>query len=237
MIYVVGIGPGNQANMTAAAAQAIEDSNVIVGYKTYIDLILPLIGDREVIQNGMRREVDRCKAAIESSRQGNKVAVISSGDAGVYGMAGLIYELSEGADEVVVIPGVTASCAAAAVVGAPLMHDFCHISLSDLLTPYELIKKRVRCAAEADFAIAVYNPRSNGRPDYLAETLATVKEIQGDLICAAVHDAGRDDERYEIATLSTLDVGKVGMTSIVLIGNSMTKLIDGKMVTPRGYRL
>lgn len=237
MITVVGIGPGDRAHMTQAAIRAIEEAEVIVGYKTYIDLIAPLIGEREVIQNGMRREIDRCKAAIDVARQGKRVAVISSGDAGVYGMAGLIYELSEGRDDVTVIPGVTASCAAAAVVGAPLMHDFCHISLSDLLTPLEQIYKRIRCAAEGDFAIALYNPRSIGRPDYLRKALDIVREIQGDLVCAAVHDAGRSGEAFEIATLDTLDISRVGMTSVVLIGNRSTRVIDGKMVTPRGYRL
>ena len=158
MIYVIGIGPGSRNLMTEEAIKAIEDSEVIVGYKTYINLITEFIGDKEVVQNGMRKEIERCKQAIEIAKTGKTVAVISSGDAGIYGMAGLILELltKEEADvKVKVVPGVTASIGAAAVLGAPIMHDFCHISLRDLLTPWEVIEKRLRLAAEADFVICL----------------------------------------------------------------------------------
>ena len=156
MIYVVGIGPGSKDTMTLEAIKAIEDSEAIVGYKTYIKLIEEFIQDKEIIQNGMRQEVDRCKQAVEEAKKGKKVAVVSSGDAGIYGMAGLILELISKEDEdikVKVIPGVTASIGAAAILGAPIMHDFCHISLSDLMTPWEVIEKRLRLATEADFVI------------------------------------------------------------------------------------
>ena len=158
MIYVIGIGPGSRNLMTEEAIAAIEDAEVIVGYKTYINLITEFIGDKEVVQNGMRKEIERCREAIEIAKTGKKVAVISSGDAGIYGMAGLILELltKEETDiKVKVVPGVTASIGAAAVLGAPIMHDFCHISLSDLLTPWEVIEKRLRLAAEADFVICL----------------------------------------------------------------------------------
>lgn len=158
MISVVGIGPGGREGMTLEALRVIERAEVIVGYVTYIRLIEELIEGKTVVSNGMRAEVDRCKEAIEIARTGKHVAVISSGDAGIYGMAGLIYELSDGQDEVEVIAGVTASSAAAAILGAPLMHDFCNISLSDLLTPYDKIMKRVSAASEADLSFAFTTP-------------------------------------------------------------------------------
>ena len=169
MIYVIGIGPGCRDLMTQEAISAMEDAEVIVGYKTYIKLVEDFIKDKEVVQNGMRKEVDRCQDAIDIAKTGKKVAVISSGDAGIYGMAGLILELITKQEldiPVKVVPGVTASIGAAAVLGAPIMHDFCHISLSDLMTPWEVIEKRLRLAAEADFVICLYNPRSKGRSEH-----------------------------------------------------------------------
>ena len=177
MIYVVGIGPGSKENMTYEAARTIENSDVIVGYKTYVDLIKDIVKDKEVISNGMKQEIDRVKKAIEISKTGKTVAVISSGDAGVYGMAGLVLELS-GNEEVNIVSGVTASTAAASLLGAPLMHDFCHISLSDLLTPLDLIYKRISLASQGDFVICIYNPRSKGRPDYLKKSFKLMKEYK-----------------------------------------------------------
>ena len=180
MIYVIGIGPGSRNLMTEEAIKAIEDSEVIVGYKTYINLITEFIGDKEVVQNGMRKEIERCKQAIEIAKTGKTVAVISSGDAGIYGMAGLILELITKQEldiPVKVVPGVTASIGAAAVLGAPIMHDFCHISLSDLMTPWEVIEKRLRLAAEADFVICLYNPRSKGRSEHLANAFKIMGEF------------------------------------------------------------
>ena len=207
MIYVIGIGPGCRDLMTQEAIAAMEDAEVIVGYKTYIKLVEEFIQDKEVVQNGMRKEVDRCQEAIEIAKTGKKVAVISSGDSGIYGMAGLILELvtKQGVDiPVKVVPGVTASIGAAAVLGAPIMHDFCHISLSDLMTPWEVIEKRLRLAAEADFVICLYNPRSKGRSEF-------------------------------ICTFDTMDFERVDMTTMVIIGNKSTYIHDDLMITPRGY--
>ena len=198
MIYVIGIGPGSRNLMTEEAIKAIEDSEVIVGYKTYINLITEFIGDKEVVQNGMRKEIERCKQAIEIAKTGKTVAVISSGDAGIYGMAGLILELltKEEADvKVKVVPGVTASIGAAAVLGAPIMHDFCHISLSDLMTPWEVIEKRLRLAAEADFVICLYNPRSKGRSEHLAKAFEIMGEFKDKSTpVGIVKDVAREDE-------------------------------------------
>ena len=209
MIYVIGIGPGSRNLMTEEAIKAIEDSEVIVGYKTYINLITEFIGDKEVVQNGMRKEIERCKQAIEIAKTGKTVAVISSGDAGIYGMAGLILELltKEEADvKVKVVPGVTASIGAAAVLGAPIMHDFCHISLSDLMTPWEVIEKRLRLAAEADFVICLYNPRSKGRSEHLAKAFEIMGEFKDKSTpVGIVKDVAREDEEKIICTFETMD--------------------------------
>ena len=238
MIYVIGIGPGSESMMTGEAIHAIKNSDTIVGYKTYIKLIDHLIEDQEVVSNGMRGEVERCKEAIEIARTGKNVAVISSGDAGIYGMAGLVYELSDGKDDIKVIPGVTASSASAAILGAPLMHDFCHISLSDLLTPLELIMKRVKMAATGDFVICFYNPKSHGRPTYINDALEMIKDIQGkDIVVGIVKDAGREEEAHHIFKITDVDYDLIDMTSLVVVGNSNTKILHGRMVTPRGYQL
>lgn len=237
MIYAIGIGPGSLETMTFEALHAIEKSDVIVGYKTYIDLIRDLIKDKEVVSNGMKQEIDRVKKAVEISKIGKTVAVISSGDAGVYGMAGLVLELADG-EEVTVVPGVTASTAAAAVLGAPLMHDFCHISLSDLMTPIELIYKRVELAAEADFVICFYNPRSNGRPHYLQHAFKIMKRYKdGRTPVGIVRNVARDNQEVTICTLDTIDYEAVDMVSIVIIGNNSSYIKDKKIVTKRGYEL
>ncbi len=210
MIYVVGIGPGSKDTMTLEAIKAIEDSEAIVGYKTYIKLIEEFIQGKEIIQNGMRQEVDRCKQAVEEAKR-KKVAVVSSGDAGIYGMAGLILELISKEDEdikVKVIPGVTASIGAAAILGAPIMHDFCHISLSDLMTPWEVIEKRLRLAAEADFVICLYNPRSKGRSEHLSKAFKIMGEFKGgDTPVGVVKDVGREKKKslYVLLKIWTLE--------------------------------
>jgi len=235
MIYAVGIGPGNQETMTYEAMHVIEKSDVIVGYKTYIDLIEDLIKDKEVVSNGMKQEIDRVKKAVEISKTGKTVAVISSGDAGVYGMAGLILELSED-EEVRIVSGVTASTAAAAVLGAPLMHDFCHISLSDLLTPLDLIYKRVALASEGDFVICIYNPRSKGRPDYLKSSFEIMRKYKsGTTPVGIVKNAGRENQEVQICTIDTIDFESVDMLSIVIVGNSSTYIKNNKIITKRGY--
>ena len=239
MIYVIGIGPGCRDLMTQEAISAMEDAEVIVGYKTYIKLVEDFIKDKEVVQNGMRKEVDRCQDAIDIAKTGKKVAVISSGDAGIYGMAGLILELITKQEldiHVKVVPGVTASIGAAAVLGAPIMHDFCHISLSDLLTPWEVIEKRLRLAAEADFVICLYNPRSKGRSEHLANAFKIMGEFKdGSTPVGIVKDVGREDQEKFICTFDTMDFERVDMTTMVIIGNKSTYIHDDLMITPRGY--
>ncbi len=241
MIYVVGIGPGCESLMTNEALNAIKDSEVIVGYKTYIDLIKDFIVDKEVVQNGMRKEIERCKEAIKIAKTGKKVAVISSGDAGIYGMAGLILELITKDDEdikVKVVPGVTASIGAAAVLGAPIMHDFCHISLSDLMTPWEVIEKRLRLAAQADFVICLYNPRSKGRSEHIAKAFEIMSEFKmGSVPVGIVKDVGREKQEKFICTFDNMDFERVDMTTMVIIGNKATYIHDDLMITPRGYEV
>lgn len=239
MIYVIGIGPGCRDLMTQEAISAMEDAEVIVGYKTYIKLVEDFIKDKEVVQNGMRKEVDRCQDAIDIAKTGKKVAVISSGDAGIYGMAGLILELITKQEldiPVKVVPGVTASIGAAAVLGAPIMHDFCHISLSDLMTPWEVIEKRLRLAAEADFVICLYNPRSKGRSEHLANAFKIMGEFKdGSTPVGIVKDVGREEQEKFICTFDTMDFERVDMTTMVIIGNKSTYIHDDLMITPRGY--
>lgn len=235
-LYVIGIGPGGLEHMTLKAKQAIEESNMIVGYTKYIEFIKPLLEGKELVSTGMKGEVERCKKALELAAD-NTVAIISTGDAGIYGMAGLILELRENED-VEIIPGVTASSSAASVVGSPLMHDNCNISLSDLMTPYELIKKRVKLAAEADFIISLYNPRSNGRPHYLREAIDIISEFRNsNTPVAVVKNALREGQEKHLFTLENFNEEVVDMFSIVIIGNSQSYIKDGKFITPRGYKV
>ena len=234
-LYVIGIGPGGLEHMTLKAKQAIEESNIVVGYNKYIDMIKPLVEDKELFSTGMRGEEARCRKALELSKENNTVALISTGDSGIYGMAGLILQMQE--DEIVeIIPGVTASSAAGSVIGAPLMHDNCNISLSDLMTPYDLIKKRVRNAADADMIISLYNPRSKGRPHYLREAIEIIKEYRElNTPVAVVRHALRDGQEYKLFTLENFDEEVVDMFSIVIVGNSQSFIKSGKFITPRGY--
>lgn len=229
--------------MTPKAAKAIEDSEIIVGYNTYIALIRDRIGDRPVVGNGMRQEVERCQKAVELAAEGKKVAVISSGDPGVYGMAGLVLELAQKMPEDVrpeceIIPGLTAANTSAAALGAPLMHDYAVISLSDLMTPWELIKKRAKLAAEGDFVIAIYNPKSRSRADYLNQIRDIVmKYRKPETPVGIVRKAGRPGMNWTVSTLEKLPEEDVDMQSTVIIGNSNTYVADGRMITPRGYKL
>ena len=192
-LYVIGIGPGGLDEMTLRAVKAIEESDIIVGYTKYIEMVKDLIKDKEIFKTGMRGEEERCREALELSKD-KKVALISTGDSGIYGMAGLILEMRKD-ENVEIIPGITASSAAGSVLGAPLMHDNCNISLSDLMTPYEDIKKRVRFAAEGDFVISLYNPKSKGRPHYLRECVDIIKEFRGEETpIAVVRNALREGE-------------------------------------------
>ena len=237
-LYVIGIGPGGADQMTPRARQAIEHSDIIAGYTTYIDLVRPLIGDKEILQTPMKKEIDRCKLARDAALSGKTVSMICSGDAGVYGMAGLMYEVCEQHPDmdIEVIPGITAACGGAAVLGAPLIHDFAVISLSDLLTPWEKIQKRLDFAAQADFCICLYNPSSHKRADYLQKACdILLKSKSPETPCGTVRNISRDGERGEIYTLAQLRDTKVDMFTTVFIGNSQTRVINGKLVTPRGY--
>ena len=235
-LYVIGIGPGGLEHMTLRAKEAIEESNIVVGYNKYIDMIKPLVENKELYSTGMRGEEARCRKALELSKD-NTVALISTGDSGIYGMAGLILQMQNN-EEVEVIPGVTASSAAGSVIGAPLMHDNCNISLSDLMTPYELIKKRVRNAADADMIISLYNPRSKGRPHYLKEVIEIIKEYRElNTPVAVVRHALRDGQEYKLFTLENFNEEVVDMFSIVIIGNSQSLVKNGRFITPRGYNV
>lgn len=234
-LYVVGIGPGNPDSMTFRAKQAIDTAEVIAGYSTYIDLIRPLFPNKEYLVTAMRQETARCQMAIECAKT-RPTAMVSSGDAGVYGMASLLFELAEGQVDIEVIPGVTAALSGAACLGAPLGHDFAVISLSDLLTPWETIEKRLRLAAQADFCIAIYNPASHKRADYLRRASGILLECaSGDTICGVVRNIERDGEECHILTLKELADFPADMFTTVFIGNSKTRVIAGHMVTPRGY--
>lgn len=241
MLYVIGLGPGSKEMMSYEAVEAIEKCDVIVGYTTYVRIIKEMLTDQEVVSTGMKREIDRCEKAIEIALTGKTVGVISSGDAGIYGMAGLILELVGNHEkdlEVKVIPGVTASIGGAALLGAPIMHDFCHISLSDLLTPWEVIEKRLHAAASSDFVICLYNPRSKGRPDNLAKALSIISEYKStETLVGIAKDVGRKKEQAIVTTINELDEELVDMTTIVIVGNKETYLAKGKMITPRGYSL
>ena len=246
-LFVVGIGPGGLNHMTFEAREAIEKADVVVGYKTYLEFIAPLIEGKEVVSSGMMREVERCSEALVIAASGKTVALVSSGDAGIYGMAGLALELADASGdgspgpypevEIVIVPGVSAVQAAASVLGAPLMHDFAVISLSDLMTPLDTIRKRLRAAAEADFVVALYNPRSKGRVTQIEEAAAILIAARGpEVPVGIVRNACRDGEERIITTLGEMLSHPIDMFSIVIIGNSSTRLAsDGRMITPRGY--
>ena len=237
-VTVIGLGPGGGADLTGRARAALEGCDLIVGYTAYIELVKPDFPEKEVLSTGMRREVDRCRAAVEAALTGKDVAVVCSGDSGVYGMAGLIYEVAQEYDpiEIEVVPGITAACGGAAVLGAPLTHDFAVISLSDLLTPWEKIEKRLTAAAQADFVICLYNPSSRNRPDYLQRACdILLRDKDPNTVCGTVRNIGREGEEGKLLALAQLRDAQVDMFTTVFIGNSQTKVLGDKMVTPRGY--
>lgn len=250
-IYVVGIGPGSSVCMTSQARQAIEAADVIAGYKTYTDLIASLYPSKKIFENGMTQEEIRCTWALEQASQGTTVALVSSGDAGVYGMASLVYELSSRYSdvEIEVVSGVTAALSGAALLGAPLANDFAVISLSNLLTPQTVIDKRLRAAAAGDFCIALYNPASHRRTDTLKNACSILMEtMNSDTPCGWVKNIGREGTEVHVCTLKELSESTLDMFCTAFIGNSTTKSItsikkndDGsvvhqkKLVTPRGY--
>jgi precorrin-3B C17-methyltransferase len=237
-LTVIGLGPGAGMDLTFRAREALESADLIVGYTAYVDLIRQDFSHKELRWTGMRREVDRCRDAIEAALKGQNVAVVCSGDSGIYGMAGLIYELAAGYPplEIDVIPGVTAASGGASVLGAPLSHDFAVISLSDLLTPWETIERRLDFAARADFVICLYNARSRSRPDHLKRACDILLNSKpGDTVCGYVRNIGREGESMAILSLSELRDADIDMFTTVFVGSSQTVILYGKMITPRGY--
>lgn len=237
-LYIVGIGPGGTDFMTAQARAAMEQADILCGYTVYIDLVQALCPDKETFTTPMTKEIERCRMALCKAQEGHTVAMVCSGDAGVYGMAGPILQLSPEYPEVEieVVAGVTSALSGAAVLGAPLMHDFCVISLSDLLTPWELIEKRLRYAALSDFVLCIYNPSSRKRADYLQRACDILLESKNpETVCGWVRNIGRDGQEHRILTLGQLREETVDMFTTVFIGSSATQNLNGKMVTPRGY--
>ena len=239
MVCAVGIGPGDRTQMTAQAMEVLRRADLIVGYKTYVDQIRPVFPDKEYAVSGMRQEISRIREALEEAAKGKTVAVISSGDASVYGMGGLLWELSEQYDvDVECVAGITAALSGGAVLGAPLGHDFTCISLSDLLTPWDLIRRRLELAAEGDFVIALYNPSSRTRQHRYEEACRIILEHRhSDTVCGWCRNIGRQGEEWKVCTLRELEQQPVDMLTTVFIGNSRTRVIRGRMVTPRGYEL
>ena len=237
-LYVVGIGCGSRNGLTLEAEQAILKSSLIVGYTDYTDQIKRFYPEKECLSTGMRQEKDRVKLALEKASQGETVSLVCSGDSQLYGMAGLAIEMSaEYPDvEVETVAGVTAALSGGAVLGSPMTHDMAVISLSDLLTPIEKIVKRLRCAADGDFVIAIYNPSSKKRADYLMKACDIILEYRpSDTVCGYVRNIGREGQESRVLTLGELRDTQVDMFTTVFIGNSETKITGGKMVTPRGY--
>lgn len=240
-LHVVGFGPGGKDDMTFRAARTIEDADIVTGYTTYINLLKPIFPNKEYKATGMMKEVERCRMAIEDAMSGKDVAMVSSGDSGIYGMAGIIYQLAEemGADiEIDTVPGITAASSAASILGAPLMHDLVIVSLSDLMTPLDLIMKRVEKAAEGDFITCIYNPKSKTRTEYLGQAREILlKHRSPETPVGIVRNAGRPDQSSKITTLGGLDPADVDMFCIVIVGNSQTYASGGRIITPRGYRI
>ena len=240
-IYVVGIGPGTSSMMTEQAREVLKASDVIVGYTVYLDLIREEYAGKELLSTPMRQEEKRCQMCFEKAREGKKVALVCSGDAGIYGLASLMLEMGKQYPdcEVIVIPGITAASSGAAVLGAPLNHDFCVISLSDLLTPWEQIEKRLIAAAEGDFAIAIYNPSSRKRADYLQRACRILMEhgVENSRACGYVENIGREGTISVTLTMEELLKAEVNMFTTVFVGNSESEIIGGKLVTKRGYRI
>ena len=240
-LTVVGFGPGGKEDMTLRAVHAIESADVVTGYTTYVKLLQEFFPDKEYKATGMMKEVDRCRMAIEDAMAGKDVAMISSGDSGIYGMAGIIYQLADEmkADiEIDTVPGMTAASTAASVLGAPLMHDLAIISLSDLMTPLDLIMKRVDCAGMGDMIVCLYNPKSKGRTEYLEQARQIMLKYKSrETPVGIVRNAGRPDETHWFTTLGDLDDSKVDMFCTVVIGNAGTYVKNDRMITPRGYKI
>ncbi len=238
-LTIVGIGPGDYENMTVRADRVLRECQTIVGYHVYVDLVRERYPDKEFLTTPMTREADRCRMALDEAKGGKDVAMVCSGDSGIYGMAGLIYQLRGAAaePEVEVVPGLTAACSGSALLGAPLTHDFAVISLSDRLTRWERIETRLTAAAAADLSIVLYNPASRGRPDYLQRACdILLRTLPADRPCGVARSIGREGESRTVLPLGQLRDFAADMFCTVFVGNSQTQIIDGNLVTPRGYR-
>lgn len=238
-IYVVGIGPGNMEDISIRAYNTLKSVDIIAGYITYVDLVKDEFSEKEFYVSGMKKEIDRCEKVLELAKEGKKVALISSGDAGIYGMAGIMIEVALGSGiEVEIIPGITSSVAGASLVGAPLMHDQAIISLSDLLTDWDVITKRIDRASDGDFVISLYNPKSKGRTEQIVEAREIMLKYKIPTTpVALLRHVGREDENYTLTTLEDMLNHEIDMFTVVIVGNSKTYVKDGKMITPRGYHL
>ena len=239
-VYVVGIGPGSPEQITPQARAAMDRAEVLCGYTVYLELVKGLYPDKDIYTTPMRQELERCRWALETAQSGRTVALLCSGDPGIYGMAGPLLELAQSFPEVEVeiVPGVTAALSGGALLGAPLGHDFCVISLSDLLTPWEVIERRLECAAQGDFALCLYNPASKKRADYLKRACDILLRYKNpETVCGWVRNIGRAGQEYKILNLAQLRGEQLDMFTTVFIGSSTTQNIGGRMVTPRGYRL
>lgn len=239
-LAVVGLGPGAIDLMAPRARAALETAEVVVGYRTYLDLVHDCLNPAsEVISSSMMQEIDRCRKALEMAETGRRVALVCGGDPGIYAMAGLVFELAQSTEATVaidIIPGIAALNSCAAILGAPLMHDFAAISLSDLMTPWELIERRLEAVAPADFVVVIYNPKSKKRTDQIVRTREIMlAHRSSDTPVGIVSGATRAHETVRLTTLAKMLDEEIGMQTTVIIGNSQTFLWRGKMITPRGY--
>lgn len=238
-IYVLGIGPGNVEDMSMRCYNILKDADMIVGYTTYVNLVKDIFPNKEYYITGMKKELDRCKKVLEFAESGKNIALISSGDAGIYGMAGIMLEVAIDSDiDIEIIPGITSSVAGASIVGAPLMHDQAIISLSNLLTDWEVIKKRIDRASDADFVISIYNPKSMGRQNQIVEAREIMlKYKQPSTPVALLRHVGRKEQNYTLTTLEDMLNHEIDMFTVIIVGNSNTYIKNNKMITPRGYKL
>ena len=242
-LFLIGIGPGSIENMTIRAYKCIEDCEVLVGYSVYIDQVKELCNNKKVIERGMGQEIERCRLAIDEVLHGKKTAILCSGDSSLYGMAGLTFELINHLKlsdkiEVDVIPGITSGISCSSLLGAPIVEDFCTISLSDYMVSWDKILKRLEKAAEADFVIAIYNPKSKARPDHLKEAMEYILKYRSNSTpIGVVRNAYRDNEHITITTIKELDYDAIDMFTTLIVGNSNTYIYNEKMITPRGYKL
>ena len=238
-LVVIGFGPGSKDDMTLRAVKALDEADIITGFTTYVKILQEFFPDKPYKSTGMTKEVDRCRMAVEEASKGKNVALVSSGDSGIYGMAGIAYQVADEMDadiEIEIIPGITAASSAAAILGAPLTHDTALISLSNRLTPWELIEKRLDAAAASDMVIALYNPKSHGRPDLIEKAFRIMgRHKDPNTVVGVVRNIGRKDQDSWISSMKDFDFSKIDMFCTVVIGNSKTYALDGKMITPRGY--